>query len=323
MREPSRPALAKLLIDCDPGHDDAVAILYAARHCDVVGVTTVFGNQTVEKTTLNALRVLTLAGLSIPVAKGCGVPLVGEAPLAPDTHGASGLDGVDLPDPDRASLDRHAVEFIIETARAHRGELALAIIGAHTNVALALRLEPRLAEWLRRITIMGGTTGIGNLRPQACVNILSDPEAAHIVFTAGVPITWIGYELTRTVLLREAEIAELAGGGRVARVASGIAAWYRGRQLAVNGIDGAPMHDSCAIAPIIRPGFIRHVPTPVAIEIGQGLARGMTIADRRPIQPGTALSSVQAKARANADMAVDVDRPALIRDIVTTLLSYP
>ncbi len=148
MREPSRPALAKLLIDCDPGHDDAVAILYAARHCDVVGVTTVFGNQTVEKTTLNALRVLTLAGLSIPVAKGCGVPLVGEAPLAPDTHGASGLDGVDLPDPDRASLDRHAVEFIIETARDHRGELALAIIGAHTNVALALRLEPRLAEWL-------------------------------------------------------------------------------------------------------------------------------------------------------------------------------
>lgn len=314
--------MTRLLIDCDPGHDDAIAILYAAKRRDVVGVTTVFGNQTVEKTTFNALRVLTLAGLDIPVARGCGVPLIGEAPLAPDTHGASGLDGVDLPEPDRAALDIHAAEFIIQTARRHRGELDLAIIGAHTNVALALRLEPQLAHWLRRITIMGGTTGVGNLRPQACVNILSDPEAAHIVFTCGAPIFWIGYDLTRTVLIREAELQALSAGGRVARAMADVAAWYRERQRAVNGIDGAPMHDSCAIAPLVSAAFIRHEAVPLVVETGHGPARGMTIVDRRPIQPGASLSSVQAKARANVEMAVDVDRPALIGDIVSSLLSY-
>lgn len=311
-----------LLIDCDPGHDDAIAILFAAKRLDVVGVTTVFGNQTVEKTTFNALRVLTLAQLDVPVAKGCGTPLIGVAPLAPDTHGASGLDGVDLPEPDRAPLDLHAAEFIIQTARRHRGELDLAIIGAHTNVALALRLEPHLAQWLRRITIMGGTTGVGNLRPQACVNILSDPEAAHVVFTSGVPIHWIGYDLTRTVLIREPDLIALRNGGRVARAMADVAAWYRERQRAVNGIDGAPMHDSCAIAPLVNPAFITCEPVPLVVEMGQGPARGMTIVDRRPIQPGVALSSVQAKAPANVAMTIDVDRPALIGDIVNALLSY-
>lgn len=314
--------MAKLLIDCDPGHDDAVAILFAARHLDVVGVTTVFGNQTVEKTTLNALRVLTLARLDIPVAKGCGVPLVGEAPLAPDTHGASGLDGVDLPAPDRDALDIHAVELLLRQARAHRGELDLAIIGAHTNVALALRLEPRLATWLRSISIMGGSAGIGNLRPLACVNILSDPEAAHIVFTSGVPIRWIGYETTRTVLLRLPEIEALRKGGRVARAVADIAAWYRERQLAVNGLDGAPMHDSCAIAPLIDRAFVRAEPVPLAVELAQGLARGMTLVDRRPIQPGARLSSVAAKQPANVEMTVDVDRPKLIAAICAAVMSY-
>ena len=314
--------MGKLIIDCDPGHDDAFAILFAARHLDVAGITTVFGNQTVEKTTLNALRVLTLARLDIPVARGCGIPLVGEAPLAPDTHGASGLDGADLPEADRAPRDLHAVEFILQTARAHRGALDIAVIGAQTNLALALRLEPRLRDWLRRITIMGGTTGIGNLRPQACVNILSDPEAAHVVFTSGVPIHWVGYDITRTVLLRPADIARLRQGGRVARVMADIAAWYRARQLDVNGIDGAPMHDSCAIAPLISPGFIQYEPVPVAIELGLGLARGMTIVDRRPINPAAHLTSVAAKRPANALMAVEVDRPRLIGAIVDAILSY-
>lgn len=314
--------MTKLLIDCDPGHDDAVAILYAARHLDLVGITTVFGNQTVEKTTLNALRVLALAGLDIPVAKGCGRPFVGEAPLAPDTHGTSGLDGVELPQPARAAEEIHAVEFILRTAREHRGELVVAITGAHSNVALALRLEPQLAGWLKLITIMGGTTAIGNLRPQACVNILSDPEAASVVFSSGVPIKWIGYETTRTVLVTEAEIARLRAGGKVPCAVADIAAYYRARQLAVYGIDGAPMHDSCAIVPLVRPDFIRYEPVPIAVELAPGLARGMTIVDRRPIQPGTTLSSIEPKAPANAEMAVEVSRREIVDDIVATMLAY-
>jgi len=312
----------KLLIDCDPGHDDAVAILYAARHFDLLGITTIFGNQTVDLTTRNALRVLALAGLATPVARGFDRPLVGEAPLAPDTHGASGLDGVELPEPAAAPIDLHAVQFIIDTASRHRGELTVAIIGAHTNLAVALRLEPRLAQWLRAITIMGGTAGVGNLRPQACVNILSDPEAAHIVFGSGIPIRWVGYETTRTVLMREGDIARLRAGGRVARAVADIAVYYRERQRAVYGIDGAPMHDSCAIVPLVRPGLVRYEAVPVAIELASPLTRGMTVVDRRPLQSGAALRSIEPRRAPNADMAIAVDVQGLIDELVDTMLAY-
>jgi inosine-uridine nucleoside N-ribohydrolase len=313
----------KLLIDCDPGHDDAVAILYAARHFELLGITTIFGNQTVELTTRNALRVLALAGLATPVARGFDRPLIGDAPLAPDTHGASGLDGVELPEPTAAPLAMHAVQFIIDTASRHRGELVVAIIGAHTNVAVALRLEPRLAQWVRMITIMGGTAGMGNLRPQACVNILSDPEAAHIVFASGVPIRWIGYETTRTVLMRERDIARLrAGRGRVAHAVADIASWYRERQRAVYGVDGAPMHDGCAIVPLVRPELVRYEPVPIAIELASPLTRGMTVIDRRPLQPGAVLSSIEPKRTPNAEMAVSVDTQGVIDELVDTMLAY-
>ena len=315
--------MTKILIDCDPGHDDAVAILYAARHLNLVGITTVFGNQTVDLTTRNALRVLALANLVVPVARGCSEPLIGAAPLAPDTHGASGLDGVELPEPMSAPESRHAVEFIIETARRHEGALVIAMVGAHTNVALAFRLEPRLKAWLKGITIMGGTAGIGNLRPQACVNILSDPEAAHIVFTSGVPIHWIGYETTRTVLMRVSDIDRLrTAGGRISKAVADIATYYRARQLAVNGLDGAPMHDSCAIVPYVRPQLIRYEPVPIEIELASPLTRGMTVVDRRPIQPGATLKSVVPKKPPNAKMAVAVDVQGVISDIVDTMLAY-
>lgn len=315
--------MTRVLIDCDPGHDDAIAILYAAKHLDLVGVTTIFGNQTVELTTRNALRVLALAGLDIPVAKGFCEPLIGPAPLAPDTHGVSGLDGVDLPEPRADAVGRHAVDFIIETARRDARELVVAITGAHTNVAVAIRLEPRLRQWIKSITIMGGTAGVGNLRPQACVNILSDPEAAHIVFSSGIPIRWIGYETTRTVLMRAPDIERLRReGGPVSRAVADIAAYYRARQLAVYGIDGAPMHDACAIVPFVRPGLIRYESVPIAIELASPLTRGMTVVDRRPLQPNVDLKSIEPKRPANAAMAVAVDVPGVIGDIVETMLSY-
>jgi inosine-uridine nucleoside N-ribohydrolase len=315
--------MTRILIDCDPGHDDAVAILYAARHLDLVGISTIFGNQTVDLTTRNALCVLAVAGLDIPVAKGFAEPLIGPAPLAPDTHGATGLDGVELPEPVSQALDQHAVQFIIETAHRHRGELVIAITGAHTNVAVALRIEPKLRQWVKAITIMGGTAGIGNLKPQACVNVLSDPEAAHIVFSSGVPIRWIGYETTRTVLMRSSDIERLRReGGVVSRAVADIATYYRARQLAVNGIDGAPMHDSCAIVPFVRPGLIYYEPVPIAVELCGALTRGMTVVDRRPLQPGAVLKSVEPKRAANVEMAVRVDVPGVIGDLVETMLAY-
>jgi inosine-uridine nucleoside N-ribohydrolase len=313
----------KTIIDCDPGHDDAIAILYAAQHLELIGITTIFGNQTVEKTTLNTLRLLTLAKLSCPVAKGCARPLIGTAPLATDVHGASGLDGVDLPHPTCEPVDQHAVAFLIEQASRHRGQLALAITGAHTNVAMALRLEPRLKDWISRISIMGGTTGIGNLKPQACVNVLSDPEAAHIVFSSGIPIHWIGYDMTRTVLMELDDIMALRHSDRaIARAVGDIAFFYRERQLQVNGLNGAPMHDSCAIVPLIDPTLIDYEAVHVDVALDQGIARGMTVVDRRPLRPGIHLQSITPKQSDNALMAVQVNRQAVIKGIISSVLAY-
>ena len=315
--------MTKLLIDCDPGHDDAVAILYAARHLDLIGVTTIFGNQTTDHTTRNALRLLALAGLDIPVARGFDRPLVCEPPLAPDAHGETGLDGVQLPEPNAAPVDQHAVHFLIEQAHKYQGELVIAITGAHTNVAVALRLEPRLAQWVRGFTIMGGSAGMGNLTPVACVNVLSDPEAAHIVFSSGVPIHWVGYETTRTVLMREPDVERLRlEGGAVSRAVADIATYYMARQRAVMGVDGAPMHDVCAIVPYVRPGLIEYEQVPVEVELARGLTRGMTVVDRRTIVPGAVLKSVRMKRPPNASLAVKVDVRAVIDDIVNTMLAY-
>ncbi|HJQ55785.1 MAG TPA: nucleoside hydrolase, partial [Vineibacter sp.] len=140
--------MTKILIDCDPGHDDAVALLFAARHLDVVAVTTVHGNASLENTTRNALALLELANLDLPVARGCAAPLVGNATYAPHIHGKSGLDGANLPAPTRDVVASHAVDVIIEQAERHKGELVIAVVGPQTNLALALRREPRLAGWL-------------------------------------------------------------------------------------------------------------------------------------------------------------------------------
>jgi inosine-uridine nucleoside N-ribohydrolase len=317
-------AKTKILIDCDPGHDDAVAILYAARHCDLVGITTVFGNASVENTTANALAICALGGLDVPVAQGFAGPFVGgEPPFAAAAHGRTGMDGASLPAPARAPVDAHAVEFIVETARRHQGELVVAVIGAQTNVAVALRLEPRLRRWLRAITVMGGSAGVGNVQPAACINVFSDPEAAHVVFTSGVPIHWIGYELTRTVLLRGPDLARLRAGGRVARTIGDLVEFYRQSYVRIYGIDGAPMHDACAIVPFVRDDLIRHEDVHLAVELGQGIARGMTIVDRRGIRPGVELPPPRTPKPANVRMAVHAETRGVIDALVDTLLAYP
>lgn len=316
--------MTKMLIDCDPGHDDAVAILYAARHVDLVAITTVFGNASVENTTRNALAICALGNLDVPVARGFAGPFVGgEPPFAAAAHGKTGMDGATLPAPRREVEAAHAVEVIIETARHHQGELVLAIIGAHTNVAVALRLEPRLRRWLRAITVMGGTAGVGNVTPNACINVYSDPEAAHVVFSSGVPIHWIGYELTRSVLMRSADIVRLRAGGTVARAIGDLVEFYRQSYIRIYGIDGAPMHDGCAVLPFVRGDLIRHEPVALAVELAPGLARGMTLVDRRGIRPGVELPPPRTPRPPNVLMAVEADVPRVIDAFVDTLLTYP
>src|SRR5262245_21856381 len=204
----------KILIDCDPGHDDAVAILFAARHLELVGVTTVHGNNTLENTTRNALAILELAGLAVPLAVGCATPLAQPSVASAAVHGNSGLDGTDLPEPTRGPLSTHAVDFIIEMAERYRGDLILATIGPQTNLALALRREPRLKDWLGEIAVMGGSTGAGNVTAAAEFNIYCDPEAAWSVFHSGVPIRMVGLNVTRRTGFNEADIDLLRGSRR-------------------------------------------------------------------------------------------------------------
>lgn len=314
-------ARTKILIDCDPGHDDAVAILYAARHLDLVGVTTCHGNNTIDNVTRNALSVLTLGGIAAPLAQGCADPLVGRQHAMVNSHGATGLDGADMPPPDREPVSAHAVDFLIETARAHRDELVLAVTGPATNVALAIKREPRFAGWLREITVMGGSTALGNITPVAEFNVWCDPEAASVLFACGAPIRMAGYNVTSVTGTNEADIARLLAGPRVARHVGELLSFYLARQRERLGFDIAPMHDVCAIVPHVEPALIEYRRCHVAVELNGRLTRGMTVCDLRTLtEAGRAGRRVGA---ANAEVAIRTEARRLIDHVLATLLSYP
>jgi len=314
--------MQKVLIDCDPGHDDAAAILYAAGHLDLVGVTTVFGNQTVEKTTFNALSVVTLLGLDIPVVQGCASPLNGILQHGGDLHGNTGVDGADLPKPDREPLAGHAVDFIVEMAERHRSELVLCTIGPLTNAAMALRKEPRLAGWLKGISVMGGTTRIGNTTAVAEFNIWCDPEAADIVFRSGAPLWMVGLNVTRQVGITEDDIAQLMNGGRVARIFGDLFAFFRERLRKVHGLSTASLHDPCALVPLIAADLITYRRCPVEIELGRGPTRGMTVCDMRQLTREK-LENIRGMDVANCKVALDVQARALVDHIIGTILAWP
>lgn len=301
----------KILIDCDPGHDDAMAIVYAAHHLELVGITTVHGNNTLENTTRNALAVLELTGLdAIPLAKGCAEPLAQPRAASAAVHGAGGLDGADLPPPRLTPRDVHAVDFIIDMAGRHRDELVLAVIGPETNVALALRREPRLAGWLREITIMGGSTGRGNITPAAEFNIHCDPEAAWVVFNSGVPIRMVGLNVTRRTGFGDADIADMRKSGRkLAAVTADLMAFYLARQRERRDTEVAPIHDVCAIVPYVDPSLVSYVEGRVDVELAGSHTRGMTVCDLSPAQ-------------ANARIAVAADSRRLVDHVIETLLAY-
>src|SRR5580765_8862465 len=201
-----------VLLDCDPGHDDAIALLLAlgSDELDVRGITTVAGNQTLEKTTANAIRVLELAGRAeIPVAAGAGRPLVREPRVAAEVHGETGLDGPDLPPPQGEPSRQHAVDFLAERIEG----ATLVATGPLTNVALLLARHPEAVP--QRIVLLGGAIAEGNVTPAAEFNIWADPEAAHRVFTSGLDVTMIGLDVTHRALVGKAETERLRRGGRV------------------------------------------------------------------------------------------------------------
>jgi len=299
----------KVIVDCDPGHDDAVAIMlaHASPALELLAITTVAGNQTLDRTTLNARRVCTVAGIrDVPIAAGCDRPLVRELVTAGEVHGTSGLDGVEWPEPQVPVEPVHAVDLIVDLVMAAPGEVTLVPIGPLTNVALALRREPRLAGAVREVVLMGGSFTRGNHTPAAEFNVFVDPEAAGAVFEAGWPLTMVGLDLTHQALVRPEVLDRIAAlGTPLATTVVGLLRFYGRRSQP----DGPPLHDPCAVARVIDPGVVACREAFVAIETQGRWTRGMTVVDFRGRlgQPS------------NASVATTLDVPAFWRLVLDAL----
>jgi purine nucleosidase len=286
----------KIILDCDPGHDDAIALLLAhgSPGIDLLAVTTVVGNQTLDKVTRNALSVARIAGITgVPFAAGCPRPLVNEVVTA-SVHGESGLDGPQLPEPALALDPRHAVDLIIDTVLAHEpGTVTLVPTAGLTNIALAVRKEPRLAERVREVVLMGGAVAGGNMTAAAEFNIWIDPEAAHIVFGERWPVTMVGLDVTHQALATP-DVVE-----RIAAVGTGPATFvvelldfFRGAYLRDMGFPDPPVHDPCAVARVIEPAVVTTRRAPLTVELAGHLTRGTTVADLRGPPPADCTTQV-------------------------------
>ncbi len=294
----------RIILDCDPGIDDALAIAFAHGHpgIDLVGITTVAGNVGLAKTTANALAVCEFIGAArTPVTAGCAGPLLRPALDARQVHGDSGLGGAALPPPAASPAAGHAVDYIIDTVAAAPGEITLVATGPLTNIALAVRREPRLADWVREFVIMGGSAGRGNVTPAAEYNIWADPEAAAAVFRAGWTVTMLGLDVTLrtgatvavlqrmselgalgTELLRPAldqyrSVSEPGSRGGLPGGARG-AESPRGKGASPLGA-GPPVHDVCAVAWVAQPELFGMVPARVQVELAGQFTAGMTVTD--------------------------------------------
>ena len=278
----------RVILDCDPGHDDAMAILLAAASpgIELVGITTVAGNQTLDKTTLNARRVCSVAGITdVPIAAGAERPLVREPEVASAIHGESGLDGPEWPAPTVETEGRDAIELIAGAAT--EGPLTVIAVGPLTNVATALQRRPELAGQLSRVVLMGGAIGLGNRTPSAEFNVWFDPEAAEIVFRSGVPITMVPLEVTHRALAtreRLAGIEELDT--PVARMAVALMRFFASTYERVFGFQAPAVHDPCAVAWVVDPSVVPTQAMHVAVETRSELCRGRTDCDVYGIRAG-------------------------------------
>lgn len=306
----------KIIIDCDPGHDDAIAILLAAHHPAIAlqAITTVAGNQSVEKTTRNALKVCSLANIrNIPIARGMERPLVRPPRFSPEIHGESGLDGPDVPEPDIELADINGVDLMIDLLLRSDGDITLVPTGPLTNIALAMSREPAILPRIKAISLMGGAIGVGNKTPSAEFNIWADPEAAAIVFASGRPITVSTLEVTHQALATPEMLERLRSAHRpVASFAADLLSFFGATYRAVFGFPDPPVHDPCAVAAVIAPDILRAHDMHVEIEAQSELTAGRTVCDVYGItgQPP------------NARVGYGLDVPRFWNMVIDTLLTY-
>lgn len=303
-----------LVIDCDPGQDDAIALLlaFAAPELfEILGITTVAGNVPVSLTSRNARAICTLAGRGdVPVYAGCEKPLVKAPASAEHVHGASGIDGAELPEPAVSLAPAHAVDFLVETLGGAKKPVTLLATGPQTNLASALSRTPAIGRNIERIVTMGGAIGPGNITPFAEFNVFVDPHAADIVFRSGIPIIMFGLDVTHQVIATEERIAAIrAQGSPVARAVAGMLGFYGARKKAAD-LPGAPLHDPCTVAWLIEPSLFEGRPMQVTVETEAGPRIGRTVC------------TPAAAEEANATVMLKADAAGFFRLLGERLASY-
>lgn len=294
-----------IIIDCDPGHDDAIAILLALAHpeqLDIRGITTVGGNQILDKITDNALKVLSFVNADIPVAKGAAAPLLGKLVTGEVAHGESGMDGPNLPPSKFRPVEQGAVEFMLNIIRSSQEKITLVPTAPLTNIALLITAYPEIKDRIEKISLMGGGLAYGNVTATAEFNIFVDPEAARIVFESGIPIVMSGLDVTDKAAIFEDDIIELKRRGPVSVMVGELLDFYSiyGKKM---GYVGNALHDPCAIAWLLHPELFQSEQLYVTVETEGKLTRGMTVADRRKKPEHTA----------NTEVLLNVDREAFIK----------
>ncbi len=271
-----------VILDCDPGHDDAIALLLALASPEVrlLGVTTVAGNHTLARTTANAIRVLDHLGRDdISVAAGADRPLVRAPHTAREVHGETGLDGPQLPPPAREPAAEHAIDWIARALRAAPESVTLVPTGPLTNVALLLARHPDVAPRIERVVWMGGAIGLGNVTPAAEFNAWADPEAAHRVLASGLDVTMVGLDVTHRALLRTAHAGRLAAAGAAGRLVAELYDFYSRFHRERYGWEGAPVHDALALAHVLDGTLLTTRACGVAVDTGPEPSRGRTYVD--------------------------------------------
>ena len=290
----------KIILDCDPGHDDAVAIMMALADpiIDLLGITVVAGNQTLENTTRNALNVVQYLGKPCKVYSGCDRPMIREKVIAADIHGSTGLDGPVFPSYPQKAEPEHAVLYIIHTLMESEGDITMVTTGPMTNLGMAIRLEPKIVPKIKQIVLMGGSFTNGNVTPAAEFNIIADADAAHVCFSCGRPIVMCGLDITRKVLCYPEIVQRMARiGNKASKLFEEKMAHFCRTQKEIFGWEGGPLHDPTTIAYLIDSSIITTKPMHAEVDIRSTQSYGRTNCDYWNYQ----------KNEANVDVAVDID----------------
>lgn len=293
----------KIILDCDPGHDDAVAIILAGKNpkIDLLGITVVSGNQTMDKTVINALNVVQHLGLDVPVYAGGGVPMVRKTVIAGDIHGESGLDGPVFEELNIKAEKENAINYIARTLMESDEKITIVTTGPMTNLAMAMRLEPKIVDKIEEIVLMGGAYANGNVTPAAEFNIFADAEAAYVCFTSGLPITMVGLDVTRKALCYPSIVERMRKvGNKASDLFADLMAFFNKSQKEVFGWDGGPLHDPVTIAYLIDPSVLVTKPMYSTIEIRSNESYGRTNCDY--------FGYLQKEPTANISIDIDVEK---------------